>query len=72
MSALPIVLQLGRIEGLLTAAGALPSRRAPRPKPPEPPNGLKPSSSSADDLVEERGPRAAGGVRWDRLAAAQA
>lgn len=55
MSALPVFLQIGRIEGLLTAAGVLPDRRDTAPPPSTPPPGRErsPDSSSAAGGLED-------------------
>ena len=51
MSALPIFLQIGRIEGLLVAAGVLAPRRQPVPEPPHPPTGREGPPTAVDGLA---------------------
>ena len=73
MSALPVFLQIGRIEGLLTAAGMLAPRQTPGTEPPLPPAGREAAPAPADDasdLVGRSTPAAAPVAAWGGRTAA--
>lgn len=73
MSALPVFLQIGRIEGLLTAAGVLAPRHEPAPEPPQPPPSRKTGSSMLPDpggLVDRSTPAPAPVASWGGRTAA--